>query len=447
MHIIQFWRIFWAKRLLVVATTVFCLLGGIAVGKLLPPRYESHARVMLGLLKPDPVTGLSLSGSSMGAYVNTQIALISDFTVAGKVADAVGWNTDPGLIQAYQNRSKRDERDFQHWLAQRVIDRTKARLLDESNILDISFSSSNPHDAQSVTEVLERAYIDTSVALHREDASRQAQWFDQQADIARAALTKAETDKTDYERANGVMMEDDKQDLDSARLQMLTQQAAVPNATAPPVQSSQAAIELAQLDAVIAQQTKILGPNHPDLIAMKAKRSALAAVAAKDEAAQRAAYGAGARAINSALEHQKSQVIAQADKLEHLKQLQSEINLRREQFDKGTAAAAQARQQAAVEDNGLSILGHATTPSAPSFPNMALIIPGSAALGFLFGVLLAMLTEFLARRVRGVEDLNGFEDAPVLAVIPAPEAASRRKARKEAAGQRANVKDGRLASA
>jgi len=58
-----------------------------------------------------------------------------------------------------------------------------------------------------------------------------------------------------------------------------------------------------------------------------------------------------------------------------------------------------------------------------------------------------MLTEFLARRVRGVEDLNGFEDAPVLAVIPAPEAASRRKARKEAAGQRANVKDGRLASA
>src|ERR1700761_6528081 len=216
MHIIQFWRIFWAKRLLIVATTVFCLLGGFTVGKLLPPRYESHARVMLGLLKADPVTGLSLTGGSMGAYVNTQIALISDFTVAGKVADAVGWNTDPGMIQAYQSRSKKDERDFQHWLAQRVIDRTKAKLLDESNILDISFSSNNARDAQAVTEVLERAYIDTSVALHREDASRQAQWFDQQADTARAALTKAETDKTDYERANGVMMQgDDKQDLDS----------------------------------------------------------------------------------------------------------------------------------------------------------------------------------------------------------------------------------------
>ena len=447
MHIIQFWRIFWAKRLLIAATTVFCLLGGLTVGKLLPPRYESHARVMLGLLKADPVTGLSLSGSSMGAYVNTQIALISDFTVAGKVADAVGWNSDPNLIQAYQNRSKKDERDFQHWLAQRVIDRTKARLLDESNILDISFSSNNARDAQAVTEVLERAYIDTSVALHREDASRQASWFDQQADTARTALVKAQTEKTDYERANGVMMQDDKQDLDSARLQMLTQQAAVPNAAAPPVQSSQAAIELAQLDAVIAQQTKILGPNHPDLIAMKAKRSALAAVAAKDEAAQRAAYGAGARAINSALEHQKSQVIAQADKLEHLKQLQSEINLRREQFDKATGQAATAREQAAVQDNGLSILGHATTPSAPSFPNMMLIVPGSAALGFVFGVLLALLTEFLARRVRGVEDLNGLDDAPVLAVIPAPEASSRRKARKEAVGRRPNVKDGRLASA
>ena len=57
MHIIQFWRIFWAKRLLIAATTVFCLLGGFAVGKLLPPRYESHARVMLGLLGPGQARG------------------------------------------------------------------------------------------------------------------------------------------------------------------------------------------------------------------------------------------------------------------------------------------------------------------------------------------------------------------------------------------------------
>jgi uncharacterized protein involved in exopolysaccharide biosynthesis len=195
----------------------------------------------------------------------------------------------------------------------------------------------------------------------------------------------------------------------------------------PPIQSSASAIELAQTDATIAQQSKILGPNHPDLQALKEHRAALAALVAKDEAAQRATYNQIAssnvtaeRAARKAIEVQKDSVIAQSDKLERLKQLQAEVNLRREQFDKANATAADYRQQAAAVDTGLSILGHATTPSAPSFPNMMLIVPGSTILGFVFGVLVSLLAELLARKVRGVEDLETLEYARVIAVIPSP---------------------------
>jgi succinoglycan biosynthesis transport protein ExoP len=421
MHIVQFWRILWARRLMVVATTISCLLGGFALAKLLPPRYESHARVMLGLLKPDPVTGQTVGGAAAGAYVATQIELITDFNVAGKVVDALGWATDPILLSQYEHRSKKDQRDFQHWVSQRVSDNTTAKLLDSSNILEITYRANNPKDAKAVDEVLERAYLDTSLSLRRNDATRQAEWFEQQAGKARDELTKAQDAKAVYERANGVMMQDDKQDIESARLQVLSQQGVAAATATMPVtpQSSSTVMELAQTDALISEQSKILGPNHPDLLALKAKRASLAALATKDQQHQEVLASANARALNAAFDAQKNNVMAKSDKLERLKQLQSEVNLRREQYDKLMAAAADYRQQAAVANTGISVLGPATTPSAPSFPNMLLILPGSLALGLVFGILLSILLELLAWRVRGPEDMNALDDARLLAVIPA----------------------------
>jgi polysaccharide biosynthesis transport protein len=426
MSIIQFFRILWARRLLVFAATISCLIGALILTRVLPPRYESHARVMLGLLKPDPVTGMTLPGGSAGAYVATQVELITDYSVAGQVADALGWPSDPNLIAQYERRSSADQRDFHHWVAQRVIDGTKAKLVQGSNILELTFTASKPGDAKAVAEVLQKAYLDTSLSLRRADATRNADWYQQQAEKAKAALDAAETEEATYERANGVMMQGDKLDLESARLQVLSQQAiaTTPNVP-PPIQSTASAIELAQVDAQIAQQSKILGPNHPDLQALKEHRAAIAALVIKDQAAQRATYGAiagantaGVSALRGAIDSQKNRVIAQSDKLARLKQLQTEVDLRRSQFDKLNAGTAELRQQAAAVDTGLTVLGPATTPSAPSFPNMLLIVPGSLALGFSMGVLVALLAELLVRRIRSIEDAESAYGVKVIAVIP-----------------------------
>jgi succinoglycan biosynthesis transport protein ExoP len=431
MSIVQFFRILWARRLMVVAATVSCLIGALVLTTILPARYESHARVLLGLLKPDPVTGIFISGSGTGAYVATQTELITDYSVAGQVADALGWPSDPVLIAQYQSRSAKDQRDFHHWIAQRVIDNTKAKLVEGSNILEITFTAPKPDDAKAVAEVLQKAYLDTSLSLRRADSTRNAEWFEQQAEKAKAQLSAAEDARTAYERANGVVMQNDKIDVESARLQTLVQQGITTTPmVAAPEEATPSTIELAQIDAQIAQQSKILGPNHPELQALRERRAAVAALAAKDQAAQRKMSGAaagaaqaGASALSRAVEAQKNRVIAQRDKLERLTQLQAEVDLRRDQFDKTAAHAAQLRQEAAIADTGLTILGPASTPKSPSFPNMSLIVPGSIALGLAVGVLVALLAELLARRVRGIEDIELIKDIHVIAIIPSPASA------------------------
>jgi hypothetical protein len=54
-----------------------------------------------------------------------------------------------------------------------------------------------------------------------------------------------------------------------------------------------------------------------------------------------------------------------------------------------------------------------------------LIYPGAFGIGLLLGLLTAFLMELLARRVRGVEDLAGAINVPVLGVIAGPPRARR----------------------
>jgi uncharacterized protein involved in exopolysaccharide biosynthesis len=270
-----------------------------------------------------------------------------------------------------------------------------------------------------------------------------------QADKAKAALDAAEAAKTAFERENGVVLDSDKFDIESARLRALaTELPARLDENPTPTQTvSPASAQLAEVDAQIAQTSQLLGPNHPDLLALRAKREALAAVVAADKATvpptRVAANPATARiqALDRAVQEQKSLVIAQRDKLGTLARMQADVDLRRDQYNKTAARAADLRREAGVADAGLTALGAATTPQSPAFPNKPLIYFGSVGLGLAMGILMALLQEFLNRRVRGIEDLQTALDVPVLAVISTRSSRrikrpSRRQQREQAAGQR-----------
>jgi len=110
-------------------------------------------------------------------------------------------------------------------------------------------------------------------------------------------------------------------------------------------------------------------------------------------------------------------VISQRDKVEKLRQLDSEVELRRAQYQKTAARAGDLQIEASVAETGMTPLGVVVTPNTPTFPNKPLVLGGSLGLGFGFGLGLALLIELLNRRVRGVEDLEGSLDVPCLAVI------------------------------
>jgi uncharacterized protein involved in exopolysaccharide biosynthesis len=424
--IIQFLRILWAWRWITLLATASCVAGALVVVLVVPARWEAHSRIMLDTIKPDPLTGQVIGGNA-SAYAATQVELIKDYSVAGKAVDELGWRSDPALIAAYRHRSKRDTSDLRRWLALLMIDRTDAGLVPGTNILEITYASSEPRTAKAVADALMRAFVQTSVQFRRQQASHNADWFEAQTEKARADVDAAATAEADYQRQTGIILQDDKIDIANARLRALASEAAAGAPVFAPVTTSGSAAgaELAQVDAAIAQASQTLGPNHPQLQDLKAKRGALSTQIAQEQAAARAASAASSNigALDRAMASAKSKVLAQSAELEHLRDLHAEVTLRQDQYNKTAARAAELRQEAMIGDTGLTVMGPAAVPQKPKFPNKPLIVGGSAGLGLACGVLIGLILELLGRRVRGVEDLRS-TGAPVLAVIPAAKSAS-----------------------
>lgn len=428
MSIFQFLRILWAHKYITIATTLFTLVGAFVAILLVPPSYQATSRVMLNTLKPDPVTGEVISSIASRTYVGTQTELIKDYEVAGKAVDRLGWASNPDVITRFQT-SNTNGLDIRRWLAQQIIGRTSVKVVPATNILEISYRATSPTEAQSMSNALRDAYIESTLDTRRREATRTADWYEAQAQKEKALLNAADAAKTQFERENGVVMQGDNVDIDTARLRALASQSAAPAPViaAPAAVSSPSAVQLAQLDAAIAQASKTLGPNHPQMVELRARRATLATVAAQEQAAARAAVNASASAATataSALQRevaaQTSKVIANRDKIERLNQLQAEVNVRRQQYNNSVARIASLRQEAGIADTGITPLGEAVTPRSPVFPNKPLILGGSLGLGFGLGIVLSLLLELFGRRVRSIEDMQAGLDAPLLAVVSAP---------------------------
>jgi succinoglycan biosynthesis transport protein ExoP len=435
MSIIQFLRILWARGAIIAACGLFTLLGGVVVTLIVAPRYEASSRVMLKLLEPDPVTGKDSNLVNLGTYIATQNELIKDYSVTGPVVDRLGWLSDPGKIAAYQSRPASDTRDFRRWLAQQVADRTHTDLVS-GTILEIKFTSPSANEARLGAEALRQAYVEYSLTARRADAARNAQWYTTQAEVAQRRAEDAQLAKAAYERDNGIIMQGDQagaqQDLDSSRLAALVSAAAAAPTTAmsaPVSVSSTSSLQLAQIDAALAQNAEKLGPNHPQMQQLRAQRALVASVVAQEKATAKAGPSntAALETLTRALDAQKTKVISQRDKIERLRQLQSEVDLRREQYKKTAERAAELSLEAGVADPGMSTIGVVVTPTQPAFPNKRLIILGAGGLGTGLGLVLGVLVELLNRRVRGIEDLDGEPSTGCLAIVSS--AAPKRRVR------------------
>ncbi len=425
MSIHQFFRILWARRFITLVALLAALIAGLAILKFVPKQYEASSRIMLDIVRPDPVTGEVIQGSFSRAYTNTQIELVRDPRVASRVVEQLGWTGSADLAAQY-NASGSDL-PFGRWLASIITQRTSARLVDGSTILEISYTSPSPQTASRIANELVDAYEQQIIQFKRQEANSSGSFFEQQTEKLKVELAAAEERKATFEKENGIVLQDDNVDADSAKLAALATASpappamSIPAAPSMPVTSPSQA-QLGQIDAAIAVASRSLGPNHPDLIAMRQQRAAVARSAASELSAARAAAAPASTpqntgpSIGALFDAQRRRVLEQRGKLAEAKQLQGDVNVLRLQLNESATRQAQLDQEASTGDAGITRLSSASSPDAADFPKTVPVLAMAIMLGLGIGFLVSLLTELFNRRVRSVDDL-AIEGIPIVGVM------------------------------
>lgn len=442
MSLVQFLRILLARWKIILAAMVVCTVVAAAVASVLPKRYPATARVLLDIGKPDPVTEKVISGRDV-SYTRTQVQLIKDMRIAGAVVDRLGMAQNPQTIAAYE-RTGRTEIDggIRAWLAQRIINNIDAKLVAGSTILEITYQGSTPAQAKAIVGAVRDAYVDESLRFQTDAASRSGDWYREQAEKARTALTTAEDGLSDYMRKNDIVIVGgmDSETAKLAALQASLQQARGSQSTTDAAVAARVGsdpvverleTQLAEIDDNLAFARSKLGPEHPQLKALQARRATVAAELARANARSQRTLGTMANVATQSVDklerqvnEQEKVVLDRKPVIDEFIRLSREVDQKRTQYETATARTDNLRLQADVSDAGKVILGDPIASNTPSYPKTNLVIIMALLFGTALGLVVAVLAEFIARRVRGQEDLAFAAGVPVLvtvgATLPSP---------------------------
>lgn len=415
MGLSQYLRMLWVRRGVIFGTTLAGLLVGVVAFFAIAPVYQATSRMVMDIIKPDPVTGDVVASAAAKAFVSTQIQLIKDYRVAGAAVDRLGLANSAAERRRFEAAGGAESTDFRRWLAQNVIARTDAKLVENSNIVEITYSANSSDAARAGADALRDAYIQQTVAYKRNQLGSTYKWFDQQTELLKSRLAEAERKKADFERENGIVLDQNAEDMESERLKALAAAGSVPAPASVVTGGGGANPALAQLDAQIANLSSTLGPNHPDLVALRQQRAAMASSASAASGAVRVS----APNVAGLYSAQMRKVLAQRGLMGEAQRLTSEVGIARDLYVKTAARAAELRQQAQSNEAGIDPLGDAVSPERPLYPSAPLTIGLGVLFGLGLGVIVALAIELINRTVRSPQDL-AMENLNVIGAMPEP---------------------------
>ncbi|MCT2398385.1 hypothetical protein [Novosphingobium mangrovi (ex Huang et al. 2023)] len=402
-------RICRAHWVTIALATVTCLLTALMVARSLPKTYVGSARVEADNLEPDPLTGKYLSRTVLSRFSETQTAIIGDPLVTEPAALKLGYVISPPGGDTSNPAYLRSLRSS----ARGVSQQTDVRWDANAPFFDINFFSDSPQDAQHGAAIVREVYLDRMLEVRRKNDLERLETIREEGAKVASALDSAMKRKRDFEQANNVHLFDDNSDSISLALQALSgsprlaQEAAARRVP----RNQQAFGQIASLDAALASAQIQLGPNHPTVLALQARRAALVAQAVNPAASA----GSAPQVVGTAgaITAQTARLLEDRGKLQPARLIASEVSVLSQRAIVLTGQAAVLQQAIASSHTGLKPIGDATASPKPVSPNIPVIAALALVIGFVLGVQISVVIELLNRRVRGADDLDDL-DVPVL---------------------------------
>jgi polysaccharide biosynthesis transport protein len=433
----------WVAALVLILTVATTL----AVSLKLPKQYSASASVLVDV-KPDPVSAVMYGGMMSPGFMATQVDIIKSDRVAQRVVANLKLADNPQIRQQWLDATKGEGR-IEVWLAdtfQKSMDVVPSR---ESSVINVSYRAQDPRFAAGLANAFVQAYIETSLQLRVDPARQYSSFFETRSKEAREALEKAQVKVSAFQSANGIIANDERLDVENARLNELSSQYTMVQALAAESRSRQTAAQSGQGDRLqevlsngIVSQLKAdlnrnearlkelstrLGDAHPQVEEI---RASIVELKLRLEAETRKVTGGvsmsntinvqRAAEIKASLESQRAKVLKMKTVRDEGSVLLRDVENAQRSYDAVLQRFTQTSLEGQTTQSNVNLLQQASEPSQPSSPKVALNTGLSVLLGSLLSLVSVFLLELRDRRVRSVEDVVLALELPVLGVMPKP---------------------------
>jgi chain length determinant protein EpsF len=394
--------------------------------------YTATATLVIDI-KPDPVTSMLYGGAASPAMMNTQVEVIRSDRVALRVVRNLKLTEVPPIRKLWEKVSKGDG-SIEDWLVEFMLKNVDVQVARAgSNVVNVSYRGTEPQFVATIANAFVQAYLETAVELRVDPAREYSGFFGKQVDEARAALEAAQQRLSKFQQDQGIIVTDERYDVEMARLNMLSQQLVSTQAL-----SNESSSRQAQVAANADRLSDVL--NNPMVGAIKADVGrAEARVEAKATLAElrnrlavetRNVTGSVSVSANidraregqvrASLEEQRAKVLRMKQVRDQGSVLQRDVENAQRSYDLLLNRYNQSNLESQNRQSNASMLARATPPGAPSSPKVAANLLIGVFFGLAVGLGVAFALEQLDKRLRVPSDALSALGLPVIGIMPTP---------------------------
>jgi chain length determinant protein EpsF len=312
-------------------------------------------------------------------------------------------------------------------------------------VITISFKAPDAVSSAVTANAFADAYREIALALRVEPAREFAKLFESQADALRETLTAAQNRLLEYQQKKGIVVNDQRLDFETARLNELSAQLTVAQGQTAEARSRQNVrgaadthpeivqnpliqglkIEIARQEAKLSELSRNVGKNHPQYQQVEAEIAALNArlemevmKISKSFSTSGSVSTAKQAELRAAVAEQRRKLLELQSQRGELAALVRDVDAAQRAFDAVSQRFSQTSLESQSNTPTVAVLTRASEPIQPVFPRFLLNTALAIFFGALLGVGIALILEMFDTRVRIPADIATVIEPPLLGVVP-----------------------------
>jgi len=454
------------KRLKMIIAVFIITVVTVVIGIMLAePVYESSARLMINRSIPESVLKVApwmpiTRRFELEEEINSEIELIRSRAVAEEVVhrlDQLSQEAAPGPEEARpaaappQTPEEGEEKRLARVMAiQRGIE---AEPVKKSDVIQISFRSTDPRRAMEVVDAVADAYIGYRTTIYR--SSGAVDFFDEQIEVAGENLDQLESALKDYRQQEALLSYEKQQvillnklnefetSLTAVRKDIISTEsklAKVREYWDSPLQPLVPSLEIREETIIAEMHDRLITlrmslnelltrytEDHREVRSLR-EEIALAEADLKQEVGRvidlqetsLSALRAEEEALRSTVNMLYTEVKSLPEKELTVSKLQRAIDNHKQVYSMLMLKREEARVSEASDRRitNVSVISPATMPGKPVKPQKGLLLFVGCLIGIIGGFGLAFVLEYMDHSLRTAEDVEHYLHLPVLASIP-----------------------------